>query len=234
MKYVVFQVSEKWYQKRFKLSSNINILTISLKSFSWILKITILKWCPRKKTYVWLFKLSLRGLLSLLDFMRFILNWAAIEENTSTISVTLKLINDTCVLLALFLLRESHVIHSNSVNSLVRKLLIETWLIKRFNSIPNRWPSGRVSARAFFSHSFYASELLDFLGTVGSKLAPKLPHVISNDRESQNCYIALILSITRFWRHHFDTNFEQNTVKWNGVEIEVLYFDNWFERWLKT
>ena len=61
----------------------------------------------------------------------------------------------------------------------------------------------------------------------------KLPQVISNDRESQNYYWVL-LSIARFWRHHFDTNFEQNTVKWNGVEIEVLYFDNWFERWLKT
>ena len=32
----------------------------------------------------------------------------------------------------------------------------------------------------------------------------------------------------------FDLNFEKNTVKQYGVEIEVLYFDNWFERWLKT
>ena len=68
-----------------------------------------------KKNVLCSYAESTRSTLSLLDFMRFILNWAAIEDNISTISVTLKLINDTCVLLALFLLRESPKIHSNSV-----------------------------------------------------------------------------------------------------------------------
>ena len=29
-------------------------------------------------------------------------------------------------------------------------------------------------------------------------------------------------------------NFEINTVKSNGVEIEKFYYDNWLERWLKN
>ena len=60
-----------------------------------------------KKSYFWPIDLSLQGLLSLPDPRTSILNGVDIEANTSTISVALMLINDTCVLLALFLLRGS-------------------------------------------------------------------------------------------------------------------------------